>query len=151
AVAGNSGCPPVAVSEEELNQYATERQHYLDEGAVALSHAQAPAVTVDGVLVPVLVNANSPQEVAQSRAVGADGVGLLRTEYLFRGRGTPPSFAEQQTTYAAFMAQVDHQLTVRALDAGGDKPIPFIAHHREDNPFLGLRGVRLLIEEPELL
>ncbi|HXF64917.1 MAG TPA: phosphoenolpyruvate--protein phosphotransferase [Caldilineaceae bacterium] len=150
-VDGNSGRLLAAVSEEEMTQYAAERQHYLEEGAVALSHAQAPAVTVDGVTVPVLVNANSPQEVAQSRAVGADGVGLLRTEYLFRGRATPPTFAEQQATYAAFMAQVDHQLTVRALDAGGDKPVPFIAHHREDNPFLGLRGIRLLIEQPELL
>jgi phosphocarrier protein FPr len=103
------------------------------------------------VLVPVCANANSPQEVALSRAAGADGVGLLRTEYLFRGRDTPPTYAEQLATYAEFVTQVDQQLTVRALDAGGDKPVAFITHHREDNPFLGLRGVRLLIAQPDLL
>jgi phosphocarrier protein FPr len=63
----------------------------------------------------------------------------------------PPSYDEQRATYVQFIAQVNNQLTVRALDAGGDKPVNYIAHHREENPFLGLRGVRLLIAEPELL
>src|SRR5690606_30134072 len=49
------------------------------------------------------------------------------------------------------ISQVNNQLTVRALDAGGDKPVNYITHHREDNPFLGLRGIRLLIDQPELL
>jgi phosphoenolpyruvate-protein phosphotransferase len=150
-VDGHAGQLLVEASKQKLAHYVRVRQYDLDQDAQALAHAHAPALTQDGVRVPVYVNANSPQEVSQSRSAGADGIGLLRTEYLFRGRETPPSFAEQQATYAEFMAQVDQQLTVRALDAGGDKPVAFIAHHREDNPFLGVRGVRLLLEEPELL
>jgi phosphocarrier protein len=148
---GHAGQLVVDADEQELQRYDRLHKRDLAEDAEALVHAAGPALTKDGTLVPVYVNANSPQEVSLSRAAGADGIGLLRTEYLFRGRETPPSFAEQQATYAEFMAQVDKQLTVRALDAGGDKPVAFVAHHREDNPFLGVRGVRLLLEEPELL
>jgi len=150
-VDGNMGKFLVDLSPDDIRQYSNIRQSYLDAGAAALSRAQAPAITRDGVLVPVLANANSPQEVAQSRTVGADGIGLLRTEYLFRGRDVPPNFEEQQATYIQFIHQVNRQLTVRALDAGGDKPVEYIAHHREENPFLGLRGIRLLIAEPEIL
>jgi len=150
-VDGNRGRVLFDVSQEELARFTQLRQSLLDQGALALSHAYLPAATLDGVPVPILANANSPADVAAVRAVGADGIGLLRSEYLFRGRAVPPGFDEQRETYIGFIAQVDHQLTVRALDAGGDKPVDYIAHHREDNPFLGLRGVRLLIAEPELL
>ena len=150
-VDGNRGQVLIEVEPEEMQRYTAIRQLYLDQSAAALVQAHTLAYTQDGVLVPVLANANSPQEVAQCRATGADGIGLLRTEYLFRGRAVPPTYGEQQATYAEFLAQVNQQLTVRALDAGGDKPVDYIAHHREDNPFLGLRGIRLLIAEPELL
>lgn len=150
-VDGNRGRFLADVDDDELARYVELQRIYLAEGAVALANAHAPAYTQDGVLVPVRGNANSPEEVAASRASGADGIGLLRTEYLFRGRAIPPSSAEQEATYVAFIEQVEQQLTVRALDAGGDKPVDYIVHHREDNPFLGLRGIRLLIAEPELL
>jgi phosphoenolpyruvate-protein kinase (PTS system EI component) len=150
-VDGYAGQVLLGVDDTDLSRYAELRRFHLEQDAAALAHALAPALTQDGVRVPVCGNANSPQEVAQSRAAGADGIGLLRTEYLFRGRAVPPSCDEQTATYAEFITQVDQQLTVRALDAGGDKPVAFIAHHREDNPFLGLRGVRLLVETPELL
>ena len=150
-VDGNRGEVFFDVTPEELASFTQLRQLLLDQGALALSHAHQPAATLDGVPVPVLANANSPADVAAVRAVGADGVGLLRSEYLFRGRAVPPGYDEQRDTYIRFTTQVDRQLTVRALDAGGDKPVDYIIHHREDNPFLGLRGVRLLIAEPELL
>jgi phosphocarrier protein FPr len=139
------------VDAAELRIFQRRREQFLASQATAIDHARAPAVTRDGVAVPVRANANSPKEVAQSIAVGADGVGLLRTEYLFRSRAAPPPFEEQVQTYAGFLAQVSAQLTVRALDAGGDKPVHYLTHQAEDNPFLGLRGIRLLIEEPEIL
>jgi phosphocarrier protein FPr len=150
-VDGNHGDVFLDASPDDVARFTQVRQFLLDRNALARSHAHLPAITQDGVLVPVLANANSPGDVAVSRAVGADGIGLLRTEYLFRGRAVPPSFDEQRETYTRFIAQVNQQLTVRALDAGGDKPVEYIAHHREDNPFLGLRGIRLLIAEPKLL
>jgi phosphocarrier protein FPr len=135
----------------DLEHYREERKEYLAANVAALSHAFAPAYTRDGVYVPVLANANSPQDVTQSRALGADGIGLLRTEYLFQGRAIPPTYDEQLATYSQFISQVSNQLTVRALDAGGDKPVNYVAHREEENPFLGQRGIRLLIAEPELL
>lgn len=150
-VDGSQGQLLIEIDAEGLQRYRVMRQAYLAAGALALSHAFEEAYTGDGIHVPVLANANSPQEVAQSRSVGADGIGLLRTEYLFQGRATPPSRAEQQQTYAHFITQVNNQLTVRALDAGGDKPVNYITHHHEENPFLGLRGIRLLLAKPQLL
>lgn len=150
-VDGSEGRFLTDLDESDLQRYRRARQEYLAAGVLALSHAFDPAATQDGVHVLVLANANSPQEVAQSRSVGADGIGLLRTEYLFQGRAIPPSYDEQLATYSQFITQVNNQITVRALDAGGDKPVHYIAHHREENPFLGLRGIRLLIAEPELL
>jgi phosphoenolpyruvate-protein phosphotransferase len=150
-VDGSEGRFLFDVDPEELARYSDARQEFLAADALALSRAFEPAYTCDGVHIPVLANANSPQEVARSRSVGADGIGLLRTEYLFQGRAIPPSYEEQRATYAQFISQVNNQITVRALDAGGDKPVNYIAHHREDNPFLGLRGIRLLIAKPELL
>ena len=150
-VDGNQGSLMLDLTEPDLRRCINVRDAYVAAGAAALAQAHLPAYTQDGVHIPVLGNANSPQEVAQSRKAGADGIGLLRTEYLFRGRAVPPSFYEQQATYQLFISQVERQLTVRALDAGGDKPVDYIAHHREENPFLGLRGIRLLIAEPDLL
>lgn len=150
-VDGNRGRLLVDVDDDDLARYVELRRIDLDEDAAALADAHQPAYTLDGVAVPVLGNANSPEEIAASRASGADDIGLLRTEYLFRGRAIPPTREEQEHTYLTFIQQVDRLLTVRALDAGGDKPVDYIIHHREDNPFLGLRGIRLLIAKPELL
>ncbi len=151
-VDGDAGLLIVDPSPAELRRYHAERQSRIEERAQAARHAHAPAVTRDGRRVRVLANANSPEEMISVRETGAEGVGLLRTEYLFQERAQPPSLAEQTDAYVCFLRQVEPgQLTVRALDAGGDKPVRFYAHPREDNPFLGLRGIRLLIETPELL
>lgn len=150
-VDGSAGRFLIDLTPEDIERYTGARQAYLDAGVLALSHAFEAAYTRDGTHVPVLANANSPQDVAMSRSVGADGIGLLRTEYLFQGRAIPPSYDEQLSTYAQFITQVNNQITVRALDAGGDKPVNYITHYREENPFLGLRGIRLLIAKPELL
>lgn len=134
-----------------LAGYERLRDAGLDRQARAIARAGQPAIMRSGAQVPVLANANSPEDVAQSVFAGADGIGLLRTEYLFRNRTTPPTLDEQAEIYTRCLRQVRGQLTVRALDAGGDKPVAYIDHRPEDNPFLGLRGMRLLIEQPELL
>jgi phosphocarrier protein FPr len=140
-----------------LRRARASQQSLVEERAQAARHAHQPAHTRDGLHVPVLANANSPEDVFAAADVGAEGVGLLRTEYLFQQRSLPPTLEEQVETYGRFMRQLrEHdaqpmQLTVRALDAGGDKPLRFFPHPPEENPFLGLRGVRLLIDEPEIL
>lgn len=131
--------------------YAT-RQSMIEERASAARRARESALTRDGMRVPVLANANNPEDVVHAVDSGADGIGLLRTEYLFMDRAAPPTVAEQSETYLQFLRMWGgRQLTVRALDAGGDKPVRYVAHPREENPFLGLRGLRLLLAMPELL
>ena len=151
-VDADSGCLIIAPDAQSLRRHHAMRQSQIEERALAARHAHSPARTRDGLRIPVLANANSPEDVQATRDSGAEGVGLLRTEYLYQERTTAPTLEEQSEAYACFMRQVEPGLlTVRALDAGGDKPIAYIAHPREENPFLGLRGIRLLLTQPELL
>ncbi|MGL4649588.1 MAG: putative PEP-binding protein, partial [Caldilineaceae bacterium] len=135
-----------------LRRFAADRQSLIEELAVAARHAHEPAITLDGVRVGVMANANSSEDVLAASEMGAEGIGLLRSEFLFQARSTPPTLDEQVEVYIrCSRALGPRQLTVRALDAGGDKPLDFFPHPREQNPFLGLRGIRLLINAPEIL
>jgi phosphoenolpyruvate-protein kinase (PTS system EI component) len=85
-------------------------------------------------------------------AAGADGIGLLRTEFLFMGRDRMPDEDEQEAAYRAAAEALDGRpLLIRTLDAGADKPLPYLGQPREENPFLGVRGVRLGLARPEIL
>ncbi len=150
-VDGNHGELQIGVSQEGMERIRSRRDSFLRSQETAIDLANRPAVMLDGRMVPVRGNANSPEEVEKAANSGADGIGLLRTEYLFRHRSAPPTQEEQEEAYTRFISQSGDHLTVRALDAGGDKPVRYIVHRREDNPFLGLRGVRLLIEQPSIL
>jgi phosphocarrier protein FPr len=118
---------------------------------LARADARGPALTSDGVRVRVEVNARSSADAAAGAAEGADGVGLLRTELLFLDRPTPPSEDEQVEAYTAVArAAAGQQVTIRTLDVGGDKPLPYVRQPAEANPFLGRRGLRLSLARPEL-
>jgi fructose-specific PTS system IIA-like component len=111
-----------------------------------------PAATMDGVSLEIGVTAVDAAEVRCALAEGADGVGLFRTEFLYLHRSEPPSEAEQREVYAAVMdAAGGKPVILRTFDIGGDKPAPYLRLPREDNPFLGVRGVRLYERRPELL
>ena len=112
----------------------------------------APAVTIDGHAVEIAANVNTPDQVAFALDLGAEGVGLMRTEFLFLERGATPTEDEQAETYAAMLdALGDRPLIVRALDIGGDKQVAHLNLPHEANPFLGVRGARLLLRRPDLL
>ena len=118
----------------------------------ALRDAQAPAVTVDGTRIEIFANLGSVADAASAVSAGAEGCGLLRTEFLFLDRDTAPDEAEQRVLYARIAATLgDRPLIVRTLDIGGDKPVPYLPGAREDNPALGRRGVRLSLARPDLL
>jgi phosphocarrier protein FPr len=94
----------------------------------------------------------SAEEARRAAAAGAEGVGLLRTEFLFLDRALPPSEAEQREVYAAIATALGGRpVIVRTLDVGGDKPLPYLPQPPEANPFLGVRGLRLCLARPELL
>ncbi|GIW19895.1 MAG: phosphoenolpyruvate-protein phosphotransferase [Chloroflexota bacterium] len=116
-----------------------------------LAEAHLPAVTRDGVEVTLLANIGTPEESGRAVALGASGVGLFRTEFLFIERAEPPSEEEQVAAYRAVVdAFAPHPVTIRLLDVGGDKPIPYLPLEPEANPFLGVRAIRLAVDRPEL-
>ncbi len=118
----------------------------------ARAQAAAPAVTTDGVTVEVAANVGATHEVAAALADGADGVGLFRTELLFLDRDRMPGEDEQASVYADAAATLEGRpILLRTLDVGADKPLPFLRRPAEENPYLGVRGIRLGLAEPEVL
>jgi multiphosphoryl transfer protein len=116
-----------------------------------LARGAQPAVTKDGVRVEVVANIASVDDAVQAVRHGADGVGLLRTEFLFVDRDDPPGEQEQFELYSAIAGALEgRRLTVRTLDVGGDKPVPYLPSTGEANPFLGCRGLRLSLQNPEV-
>ena len=108
--------------------------------------------TADGHLVPLLANVGGAKDAVKAAAAGAEGVGLLRTEFCFLERETEPSIAEQVEAYrGVFDAFPGKKVVVRTLDAGADKPLPFLTDSSEPNPALGVRGYRTDIASPGVL
>jgi phosphoenolpyruvate-protein phosphotransferase len=122
------------------------------EGAADLAAAADPAATRDGVRITVNANLGSFAEVSGAVAHGAEGCGLLRTEFLFLERRDPPSEDEQAREYQRIADGLGGRpLAIRTMDIGGDKPIAYLPLDPEENPALGLRGVRASLEHPHLL
>ena len=122
------------------------------ERAADLAHANEPAITLDGVRIVVNANAGSVADARSAMDNGADGCGLLRTEFLFLDRRDAPDEDEQASEYERIAQAFDGRpVNVRTLDIGGDKPIAYLPLPREENPALGLRGVRTSLAHPRLL
>lgn len=137
---------PELLSKTEKRQSALKEQQ-----AVNLKHAQEKAVTLDGFRMDVFANIGNVAEAQQSVAMGAEGVGLLRSEFLFLKRQTPPTEKEQGQIYSDIVAALKGQpVIIRTLDVGGDKPLSYLPVPPEENPFLGVRGLRLSLAQPEI-
>ncbi len=131
-------------------------QATIDARAAAEAAARAagdrPAVTRDGTAVSVYANLGSVADAEAAAAAGAEGCGLLRTEFLFLDRTDPPSVAEQAADYAGVVAALGGKpVVIRLLDVGGDKPAPYLDLPPEENPALGVRGIRVCLAQPDLL
>jgi phosphoenolpyruvate-protein phosphotransferase/dihydroxyacetone kinase phosphotransfer subunit len=119
---------------------------------IALSQSREPAKTKDGLLINIAANAGSREDVAAALRYGADSIGLFRSEFLFQKFDQLPSEEEQLSAYQDALASFGSRMvTLRLLDIGGDKPLPFLTVPHEANPFLGVRGIRLLSQNPEFL
>ena len=112
------------------------------ENEQATQTAKEPAITQDGLRILVEGNVSNAEESARSQKTGADGLGLVRTEFLFQNRAIAPSEDEQLATYQAILDAARGTVTFRTMDAGGDKPVPFVNIPPEENPIVGIRGVR---------
>lgn len=139
-------------SVERLAQVGQAQLDRRQRRAEQQAQAHRPAQTVDGLHIEVAANVASSEEAANALANGADGVGLLRTEFLFVDRQTAPDEREQHHAYQAVLdAMGDKSVIIRTIDVGGDKQLDYLPLPAEANPVLGLRGIRLAQTRPEIL
>jgi len=122
------------------------------ERAAALAAPAAPGALADGTLIPLLANLGSADAAAAAVEAGAEGVGLFRTEFLFLDARQAPTVEEQRAHYRTLLAAfAGKKVVVRVLDAGADKPLEFLNDAHEDNPALGVRGLRALQGSEDIL
>ncbi|SDK36176.1 phosphotransferase system, enzyme I, PtsI [Maridesulfovibrio ferrireducens] len=137
-------------SQLELVEYW--REQYIQERTLLEELRDLPAQTSDGVMIKLVANIGSPADSGPALSKGAEGVGLYRVEFLFMETSEAP---DEEMQYQAFKSVVDDMkgmpVVIRTLDVGGDKGLPYLALPKEENPFLGCRGIRLCFERPSLL
>jgi phosphotransferase system enzyme I (PtsI) len=131
----------VAAAEKRIAERAAQAAAPITDGALA-----------DGTKIPLLANLGSPKDAAGAVELGAEGVGLFRTEFLFLDAQTAPTVEDQQAQYIELLKHFPgKKVVVRALDAGADKPLSFLNDAHEENPALGLRGLRALRAKIQIL
>ncbi len=139
--------PDAALMEEYPARIETSRA----SADLTRARRKEPAMTRDGRRVEIAANISSVKDAQKAVELGAEAVGLFRTEFLFLDRRDAPGEDEQYETYRAVAAALEGRpLLIRTLDIGGDKPLPYVRLPRQANPFLGLRGLRLSLAQPEL-
>jgi phosphocarrier protein FPr len=150
---GNKGTLRLHASSEEVARIRLEQERSEQRRKENLAHALQPAVSQDGTRIEVLANIGGLTDATQIASLGSEGVGLLRSEFLFMERYDAPTEEQQFDAYRAIAQAVgpDHPLIIRTLDVGGDKPLAYLPIPKEDNPFLGERGVRVGLDRPEIL
>ncbi|WP_102869101.1 phosphoenolpyruvate--protein phosphotransferase [Pseudovibrio exalbescens] len=148
---GFEGLLWTAPSDEKAGELEARRTAWIKERDETLTRALEPAITLDGVHYPVQANIGGFADVEKALASGAEGVGLLRTEFLFQARAELPDEDSQYEEYKRIAAAFgDQPITIRTLDVGGDKPLASYPMAEEENPFLGHRGVRMCLSDPAL-
>lgn len=150
---GGAGTLGFDVTDNEVERIWRRQARRTERRAVELAHADEPAVTRDGCRIEVVANIAGVDDARTAVTRGADGVGLLRSEFLFLDRRTAPTEEEQTRVYRQVAENLHpgQPLVIRTLDVGGDKPLPYLPIPPEENPFLGERGIRVALSRPEVL
>ena len=129
----------------------SQHMEKMDAASIRNPARLEPAHTSDGREVEVAANVNRVADATRAVEMGADGVGLMRTEFLFLERESAPSEEGQYQAYRAMVEAMEGRpLIIRTLDIGGDKEVPYLNLPKEDNSFLGIRGIRLCLARPDL-
>ncbi|WP_257296681.1 phosphoenolpyruvate--protein phosphotransferase [Endozoicomonas sp. YOMI1] len=149
----NKGYMQANPTQEEINRTLARQERAAAEHQAALKVADQPAVTLDGHHVEIAANIANQDDAEKAVKMGAEAVGLLRSEFLYMERATEPTMDEQVTAYEGILGAMgtDRPVIIRTLDVGGDKPLAYLPLPREANPFLGERGVRIGINRPAML
>lgn len=149
---GDTGTFVLNPNTQQIEHAKQERELQQKIREEAERHSQEPAITLDQHQIEVAANLGKVQATAHAVECGAEAIGLLRTELVFMAHSSAPSEATQEADYRVVLdALAGRPLVVRTLDVGGDKPLPYLPIAEEENPFLGLRGIRLTLRQPELL
>ncbi|MGY3298431.1 phosphoenolpyruvate-protein phosphotransferase [Pseudomonas sp. TE6288] len=149
---GQRGQVVVAPAESELQRALAERDARERRLQIAWANRHEPARTRDGHAVEVFANIGQSNGIDKVVEQGAEGIGLLRTELIFMAHPQLPDVATQEAEYRRVLDGLDGRpLVVRTLDVGGDKPLPYWPIAAEENPFLGVRGVRLTLQRPQVM
>jgi phosphocarrier protein FPr len=150
AIDGGTGEVWIEPDERTLAALEERRRALLEREKQTTAARLRPSITQDGVQMEVLANVGKATDASTAAENGAEGVGLLRTEFLFLERSDAPSEEEQVSALHEIFARISGTIIVRTLDVGADKPLPFLPQREEHNPYLGLRGIRLCLRAPEL-
>ncbi len=150
-VDGREGHVLVKPDAETRSAYAKLEREFIDLQDRLATNRDQQAVSADGIELELLANINGQEDARIAGAMGASGIGLLRTEYLYLAHPDVPDEEEQLEYYQRVIAESPgDKITIRTLDIGGDKTVPYLGHtHQEANPFLGWRSIRLSFEHPE--
>lgn len=150
---GDKGRIRLNPSQEDIDRIHALQVEMSQRRKVELAESHKPAATVDNHRIKVVGNVGGAAEAKDIPELGGEGVGLLRSEFLFLQREDAPSIEEQAAVYTtvAKILGSDRDLVVRTLDVGGDKPLAYLPLPPEENPFLGIRGIRLNLVDKELL
>jgi phosphotransferase system enzyme I (PtsI) len=148
---GESGRLRVAPAAAEVAEFERRRRAADEQANQWQQYLLQPAVTATGERVLTQINVAGPEELDYLDPAICDGVGLVRTEFLFHDQAGLPDEEQQLAVYQRIVAWADGRtVTIRTLDAGGDKPISGLTENSESNPFLGLRGIRLSLAHPDV-
>ncbi len=143
-----SGCLVTEPSERDLLKAKEEISKNIDKDLLEFEHRFNNAKTKSGKSIKVLANIGDKESAKEALHFGCDGIGLLRSEFLFQEK--KPSLDEQFEAYSEIFSMFD-EVTIRTLDIGGDKSLPYVSLEAEQNPFLGVRGIRLFKTHKELM
>ncbi|MBW7935166.1 MAG: phosphoenolpyruvate--protein phosphotransferase, partial [Gemmatimonadaceae bacterium] len=149
-VDGTHGVLILDPTPDRIAEYRNRAHVEQEEARELQQYASAEAVTVDGVRITLRANVDMPDEAVAGASSGAEGVGLMRTEFLVVGRAAMPDEEEQYEAYTSVLrAFAPHPVVIRTYDIGGDK-LPVGGFPHEANPFLGWRAIRMCLDQPDL-
>jgi phosphoenolpyruvate-protein phosphotransferase len=150
ALDGREGYVYLNPGPEVESAYRKLQREYVNLRESLVENSDLEAITADGIRLELLANVNGPRDAMDAGRVGASGVGLYRTEYLFLTHPSVPDEEEQLAAYRVVIeAAPNNTVTIRTLDLGGDKNVPYLGDRAEANPFMGFRSVRLVSAYPE--
>jgi phosphoenolpyruvate-protein phosphotransferase len=151
AVDGDEGRLTIRPGKDARDELLMRRERAQARAETALAAASEPAVSLDGVQVEIVANVGGVEDVESALEHGAEGIGLLRTEFLYLDRTSAPDESEQLKAYDAILDMMgERPVVVRTMDVGGDKELPYLDFGSEQNPFLGWRAIRMMLDRPEL-